>query len=93
MDTALTAALAILQRHIDFLLAKHEVEVEEFLTEETKRGMLQAVVQRGAGLLSTSHLLWQPWLEWEKTVSSPERIHNMFMDRLAVPHTSEYTSW
>lgn len=40
-------------------------EVKAFLTEDTTRGMLQGVCERAKGLLSESHLVWQPWLEWE----------------------------
>lgn len=71
---------------------------------ETVRGMIQALVGRSVGLLDQSQMVWQLWLDWElerqKTeryvvvhVSADgrdiERIHELYRDRLAVPHAGE----
>ncbi len=75
----LMKAAAILLRHLDFILLcsssqpttseasslEVEADVTEFLAEDATRDMLRGVEQRGQGLLSESHLLWQPWLDWE----------------------------
>jgi hypothetical protein len=54
-----------------------EAEVTELLTRDTARQMLQGIMVRGESLLGESHLLWQPWLEWElailKDLSGTER--------------------
>ena len=72
------AAVEILRRHMDFILACGvftitegstqilvSQEATEFLSSETVRGMLEGIVDRGRGLLSESSALWQLWLEWE----------------------------
>ncbi|EIW67704.1 hypothetical protein TREMEDRAFT_69686 [Tremella mesenterica DSM 1558] len=76
-----------------------EADVAEFLSEETVRGMLQGVVQRGNQLLGESHLLWQPWIDWELDLmktkideeqrsSHIDRIHAAYLDRMTVPHST-----
>ena len=45
-----------------------DTDVAEFLVADTTRSMLRRVVQRGQGLLSESHLLWQLWLDWEMSI-------------------------
>ncbi|KAK4688382.1 squamous cell carcinoma antigen recognized by T-cells 3, partial [Tremellales sp. Uapishka_1] len=105
-------SLAILLRHIDFIVtcsrsvtgAIHDgsalfvldEDVIQFLSEDTVRDMLGAVVRIGEGLLSESHLLWQPWVEWEMSLlerkSGPPKqeeidlIHGLFKDRMSTPH-------
>ncbi|OCF40172.1 hypothetical protein I317_05996 [Kwoniella heveanensis CBS 569] len=70
-------------------------DVAEFLSAETTRGLISGIVQRARGSLSESHKLWNPWLEWEKTfledpaersTDALERIHAMYIERLATPH-------
>ncbi|RXK40070.1 hypothetical protein M231_02710 [Tremella mesenterica] len=76
-----------------------EADVAEFLSEETVRRMLQGVVQRGNQLLGESHLLWQPWIDWELDIlktkideeqrsSHIDRIHAAYLDRMTVPHST-----
>jgi hypothetical protein len=40
-------------------------DLAAFLTPDNVRGMLRGVVAKGNGLMSTSHLLWQLWIDWE----------------------------
>ncbi|WVW84930.1 hypothetical protein I302_106966 [Kwoniella bestiolae CBS 10118] len=70
-------------------------EVKEFLTADTARSMIKALYERGQGMLSGSHQLWQLWLQWELDLlknasdktSTLDQIHLMFSERMAVPHT------
>ena len=73
----LTEAVAILLRHMEFLLSlyravrlskgapEQQADVTEFLSDEAIRDFLQGIVNRGQGLLGDSNLLWQQWLDWE----------------------------
>ncbi|WVQ96378.1 hypothetical protein IAU59_003483 [Kwoniella sp. CBS 9459] len=70
-------------------------DVAEFLSAETARGLISGIVQRARGSLSESHKVWKPWLEWEQRFLDPpaerrsdaiERIHALYMERLATPH-------
>nr|XP_019045381.1 hypothetical protein I302_05770 [Kwoniella bestiolae CBS 10118]OCF24311.1 hypothetical protein I302_05770 [Kwoniella bestiolae CBS 10118] len=71
-------------------------EVKEFLTADTARSMIKALYERGQGMLSGSHQLWQLWLQWELDLlknasdktSTLDQIHLMFSERMAVPHTN-----
>lgn len=109
MLTVLNIALALLLRHIEFIIGCTrssagiattedrpvlvDPEVEAFLTLDAVRGMLRSVTQHGNGLLSESHLLWQPWIDWEislaRASSETEHVHALFRERMAVPHSSE----
>lgn len=48
--------------------------------------MLQAVTQKAAGLLDSSHLVWNVWLEWETSRDDVDRIHDLYIERLQTPH-------
>jgi hypothetical protein len=65
------------------------VDLAGVLTPDSVRGLMQATVDRCAGLLDESHKVWQLWLEWEKSLSSD--LHKMYLDRLGVPHAGEST--
>ncbi len=84
-NVAEVQACAILLRHIDFVLQcsrsnsqgsddtlSVDTDLASFLTENSTRSIVQGVVQRGEGLMSESHLLWQPWLAWEMTFISSD---------------------
>ena len=90
-------------------------DITEFLTPDTVRAMAKAIVsQRAHGLLGDSHLLWQPWIDWEMAQLSAasdrrvnisncclqlmgdrseqvEQIHSLYLERLGIPHTSQFT--
>ena len=57
------------------------------MADDAVRGMLRGVVHRGNGLLSESHLLWQPWLDWE--YAKGDNVDAVIADRMAIPHSSE----
>jgi len=100
-------ALAILLRHIEFVLAcaggsagivttdgndiQIDEEVSSFLAEDVVRGTIRAILARGSGLLVESHLLWQPYLDWEIRLGDLARVHEAFTDRLSIPHSSKHS--
>lgn len=100
----LTLALAILLRHVEFIIGASnssivvntteeplsvDPEVQAFLTPEAVREMLHNVVAKGHGLLTESHLLWQPWINWEMSLpgANSESVHELFAKRMAIPHS------
>lgn len=72
---ALMAASTILEQHATFLVglvgpvaegkATGDDEVREYLNAETLRGMLRDLAEQSNGLLSSSRVVWQPWIDWE----------------------------
>lgn len=103
--STLIAALAVLLRHVEFVLGcvsgsagiattdgtAHQVndDVSTFLTADSVRGMLRAVLARGSGLLTESHLLWQPYLDWEMRQGDLTHVHEAFTERMSIPHSSK----
>lgn len=45
-----------------------DTEVVDFLSPDSARSMIRSVEERGRGLLSENHLLWQPLLHWEMSL-------------------------
>jgi hypothetical protein len=43
-------------------------EVAEVLPTEKIRELIGATVERCAGLLDQSHIVWQLWLQWEQSL-------------------------
>jgi len=67
-------SMAVLQKHIDFLIDRHarfsvlDEKPEEFgelLSTEWTRSLMSSVVNKGAGHLTQSHTLWDLQRDWE----------------------------
>lgn len=76
-------ALAILVRHVEFILSAASI-----LDHASIRQLLRTVTFRGKTFLTSSHLLWQPWLEWEMSLEdNNEHVHQVFLERISQPHS------
>jgi hypothetical protein len=60
--------MAILQLHVEFIISSSgsdDIEMAEVLQPAAARAMIQAVVEKAAGMLGESQTLWKSWLDWE----------------------------
>lgn len=77
-------------------------EVSAFLDVGTTRGLIKAAVDLGNGLLSESQQLWQLWIDWELRLlegakgtekqEAIESVHDVYLQRLAIPHFSKLST-
>ncbi|KAL0576045.1 Splicing factor [Marasmius crinis-equi] len=101
-------SIPILKRHIEFVISRYEAyttdgnakpeEFGEMFSVERTRAHLTEVVNKGAGHLTESHLLWDQLQEWELGVlesatpaEKPSHIIHaqaLLLNRLKEPHSN-----
>ncbi|KAI5116436.1 hypothetical protein M0805_006250 [Coniferiporia weirii] len=100
-------SITLLQRHIDFLVDRFSFfnssklqpeSMGDAFSAEWMSAALSSVVEKGAGHLTESHLLWDVYLNWEveQLEDTPEeerpgrisKIEGLFLRRLKQPHSN-----
>ncbi|CAE6382645.1 unnamed protein product [Rhizoctonia solani] len=91
-------SIEILHKHMAFVLdasTSGNDELQAFLTRETVRELLRAIVLKGSGHITKCDALWDKWIAWEMEYFSgsshtPEditRIQATLLSRLHTPHS------
>ncbi|CAE6434398.1 unnamed protein product [Rhizoctonia solani] len=91
-------SIEILQKHMECILNASRSgndEVQAFLTRDTVRELLKAIVLKGSGHITKCDALWDKWVTWEMECFSdsshtPEditRVQATLLSRLHTPHS------
>ncbi|KAB5593411.1 RNA-binding protein [Ceratobasidium theobromae] len=92
-------SIEILHKHLGFILnatTQGNDALQSFLTRDTVRELLQAIVVKGSGHITKCHLLWNQWIAWEmehlagsssRTPEDIQRVQATLLSRVHVPHS------
>ncbi|KAG8759489.1 Splicing factor, partial [Ceratobasidium sp. 423] len=91
-------SIEILHKHMEFILnasTSGSEELQGFLTRDTVRELLSAIVLKGSGHITKCNVLWDKWIAWEMEYFSgsshtPEdvtRVQATLLFRLHTPHS------